>query len=250
MTYQTEFPDFPAEAMPAIPEGFVDRSWHNDACPCLIHEASGMIIWVGQPAPEEREWDGARIIVERCIDYHPEAGWQVGTGSITLMEHDDWPTVERSLPGFLKPVLAERYKELIGYDPFEDDPTIAVTEVAQTLIEWGAEAGKIAQAAIGEEVELSADDALWLASQHFEAEVGGGGAMFLSRYLPSGAYVWLTGGEGGFGMPRADSFCACAYPAGWDGEDPLCDFRNDDDSPLGFRDAVARALALAKGEAA
>lgn len=32
-TFTTEFPDYPAEDMPALPDGWVDTSWHNDACP-------------------------------------------------------------------------------------------------------------------------------------------------------------------------------------------------------------------------
>lgn len=35
--------------------------------------------------------------------------------------------------------LAEEYKALIGYDPFEDDPTISEDEVEQTLTEFKAE---------------------------------------------------------------------------------------------------------------
>jgi hypothetical protein len=33
VTFKTEFPDFPEADMPALPEGFSDTSWHNDACP-------------------------------------------------------------------------------------------------------------------------------------------------------------------------------------------------------------------------
>lgn len=37
MTFQTAFPDFPADDMPATPEGFADISWHNDCCPSFEH---------------------------------------------------------------------------------------------------------------------------------------------------------------------------------------------------------------------
>jgi len=37
--------------------------------------------------------------------------------------------------------LAAEYVELIGYDPFEDDPEITEEEVAQTLAEYKIEAG-------------------------------------------------------------------------------------------------------------
>jgi hypothetical protein len=41
-----------------------------------------------------------------------------------------------------KAELAAEYVEKIGYDPFEDDPSISVEEVARTLTEWDAEAAK------------------------------------------------------------------------------------------------------------
>jgi hypothetical protein len=33
MSYATEFPLFPAADIPAIPAGWQDHSWRNDACP-------------------------------------------------------------------------------------------------------------------------------------------------------------------------------------------------------------------------
>lgn len=38
-----------------------------------------------------------------------------------------------------KQQLAAEYVEKIGYDPFEDDPTLTAEEVAQTLREYDAE---------------------------------------------------------------------------------------------------------------
>jgi len=108
--------------------------------------------------------------------------------------------------------------------------------------------GTIARAAAQEQSPLTEADAAWLAEQGFDVELGGGGALFLSLYLPGGAYVWLTGADGGFGMASAEDFTACAYPAGWDGEDPDCDLRSGDADSLSFRDAVTRAVAVAKGE--
>lgn len=141
MTYQTEFPDYPVASMPAIPEGFTDRSWRNEACPCFIHEASGVMLLIGYPDPEQRDWDGARFLAMRCPTYHPEAGWQIDGEMIELFESDDWATVERSLPNFIKPALAAIYAERIGYDPFADDPSITIAEVAQALIEHANAAG-------------------------------------------------------------------------------------------------------------
>ena len=39
--------------------------------------------------------------------------------------------------------LAKEYVSKIGYDPFEDDPTITVAEVRQTLAEYGGQPAPI-----------------------------------------------------------------------------------------------------------
>lgn len=101
MTYQTEFADFPAHDMPSIPEGFTDRSWRNDACPCFIHEASGIVLWIGYPDPAMRDWDGPRFVAQQLTEHDAEHGWQMGGGEIALFETDDWATAERSLPEFM-----------------------------------------------------------------------------------------------------------------------------------------------------
>lgn len=99
MTYQTEFPDFPSDAMPAIPEGFSDRSWGNEGCPCFIHEATGVVLWINYPEAAE---DGeARYSVDRCGTRDPEAGWQFDEEMEHLFAWDDWETVLRSLPNFM-----------------------------------------------------------------------------------------------------------------------------------------------------
>jgi hypothetical protein len=56
--FRKQFPDFPAEDMPAIPAGFVDASWHNDTCPCLVSDAAGLQIWVDYLDPTKREYEG------------------------------------------------------------------------------------------------------------------------------------------------------------------------------------------------
>jgi hypothetical protein len=50
MAFKTEFPSFPADAFPtAIPAGFEDASWNNDACPCLRDFRRGLVIWINWP---------------------------------------------------------------------------------------------------------------------------------------------------------------------------------------------------------
>jgi len=59
--YLREFPTFPI-ITEAIPEGFVDASWHNNACPSFDHvyaDESILTIYLDWPKPEDREWDRA-----------------------------------------------------------------------------------------------------------------------------------------------------------------------------------------------
>lgn len=56
MSFQTEFPDFPAADMPAIPAGFEDTSWHNDSCPSLTSDEIGLTIWIDYLDPALREY--------------------------------------------------------------------------------------------------------------------------------------------------------------------------------------------------
>lgn len=81
----------------------------------------------------------------------------------------------------------------------------------------------------------------------FSEEIGGGGSNFLSRYFGKAGYVWITGKDGGQGMPQNDDWCICAYPSDWDGDAPLCDHRSDEESPLSFADALSAAFALVGG---
>src|SRR5262245_52019198 len=57
-TFQTEFPDFPAAEMPAIPFGFYDTSWHNDTSPSFTSDQLGLLIWVDYLDPAKREYEG------------------------------------------------------------------------------------------------------------------------------------------------------------------------------------------------
>jgi len=56
MTYRTEFPDFPEADMPAIPQGFEDRSWKNDACPYFVNPKLGLGLWIDYVDAETREF--------------------------------------------------------------------------------------------------------------------------------------------------------------------------------------------------
>lgn len=74
--WQHEFPDYPADSMPALPETWQDMSWANDAAPFfLISEGAG--VFVDFPDPAQREIsEGARFVVVRMVDgaHDPDNG--------------------------------------------------------------------------------------------------------------------------------------------------------------------------------
>jgi hypothetical protein len=49
-----EFPDFPVEDMPTLPEDWADDSWHNDACPSFVNEKLKAAIFIDYRDPEMR----------------------------------------------------------------------------------------------------------------------------------------------------------------------------------------------------
>ena len=81
MPFNDQFPTFPLDAFPAIPDGFEDTSWRNDACPCV--EGRGFIVWIDWPDIAERECGGLRFTVTRLADE-----WQA-----VAFESDDWAPV-------------------------------------------------------------------------------------------------------------------------------------------------------------
>ena len=88
MTCKTEFPDFPDSDMPAIPAGFEDSSWHNDACPSMRNATLQLLIWINYSDPEKQETLGwPRFLV---VDENDERGE-------ATLETDDWNEVLQHL---------------------------------------------------------------------------------------------------------------------------------------------------------
>jgi hypothetical protein len=52
---QAEFPHYDVGTLPALPTGFVDSSWHNDACPSFTNEERRIQVFVDYADPMERE---------------------------------------------------------------------------------------------------------------------------------------------------------------------------------------------------
>jgi hypothetical protein len=56
MTYRDAFPNYSPAEMPAIPAGFFDTSWHNDACPSFTSDPLGLTLWVDYAEPAARDY--------------------------------------------------------------------------------------------------------------------------------------------------------------------------------------------------
>lgn len=87
MTYQTEFPDFDPATMPAIPAGFDDVSWHNDACPSFQNEASGLIIFIDYADKSLSELPSVPRFSLSEIDPEEE-------GDTGIAASDDWSEIQ------------------------------------------------------------------------------------------------------------------------------------------------------------
>ena len=68
MTYQIEFPNFDASAMPEIPADFVDCSWHNDVCPSFYNEKLRMTLYVDYADKLLREFTDSERFTLTVID--------------------------------------------------------------------------------------------------------------------------------------------------------------------------------------
>lgn len=85
MTYTKEFPDFQTNAMPELPQGFFDQSWHNDTMPSFTNEKLGLKVWIDYAEPERREDpSGKRFALQQVSD---------DDESEDLLLSDSWPEV-------------------------------------------------------------------------------------------------------------------------------------------------------------
>lgn len=102
MTYRSEFPDFPADAMPAVPNSFYDRSWRNEPCPSFMHDETGLLLQVDYPEASQREFaDAPRFRAYRLEAAHPDAGWQIDGDLNAFIETDDWLEAQSALSAAL-----------------------------------------------------------------------------------------------------------------------------------------------------
>lgn len=81
--FRTEFPDYSPSTMPPLPAGFVDTSWHNDACPCWTNEKLHLVVFTDYANAEDRETPEMSRFTVHSINAD-------GDISTTLLETNDW----------------------------------------------------------------------------------------------------------------------------------------------------------------
>jgi len=111
MTFQTEFPDFPAADMPKMPAGFRDDSFRNDTCPSFGSDVLCVSIFVDYADVAMREFsEGSRFVV-KALD---EDG--CFTEDDALIASDDWKAVLE--------FLIERAQAMIAAETGSDQPKL------------------------------------------------------------------------------------------------------------------------------
>lgn len=121
MSYKTEFPDFDASTMPAIPSTWVDISWGNDACPSF-HTPEGLRVWIDYADSEMREFAGFRFIV--TVESETAESYD-------LIQTDDWSEVIRVTMEHAK----QNLMDVLALALMETRPDLA----QMSLDEWVAE---------------------------------------------------------------------------------------------------------------
>lgn len=96
MTYREQFPDFPPDTMPPIPDGWTDISWRNDACPSFLINPS-LAVYIDFADPERSEFpewresgDLMRFSLHPMDDGQHISGGSVEPGQPAPFQTDSW----------------------------------------------------------------------------------------------------------------------------------------------------------------
>jgi hypothetical protein len=99
-TFRTEFPDFDPRTMPALPRGWEDRSWRNDACPWFFNRGARLALGIEYLEPDRRTSPGApRFNLCRVgifSDGEPDLG---GEEQQLVLATDDWAAMLEAIAG-------------------------------------------------------------------------------------------------------------------------------------------------------
>lgn len=86
--FQSEFPDYDASRLPAIPAHWVDQSWRNDSCPSW--SVGPFMVYVDYADPAMREhFEGPRFSVLN----NPDAPNGDPDHNESVLDSDDWDEV-------------------------------------------------------------------------------------------------------------------------------------------------------------
>lgn len=129
-SYSTEFPDFDAATLPAIPAAWEDISWRNDSCPAFMvaELAKGSVAWRNlivyvdfADAAQREHPETARFSV---LDTGAHRALE---GTKELFSSDDWEAVLRFIrheSGYGVPALAQAFvaelRRDLGAETFEE----------------------------------------------------------------------------------------------------------------------------------
>lgn len=104
-TWRDEFPDFPLETLPGdLPAGFVDQSWHNDACPSFLHEPTGLALYCDHPEPGAREYgpDTPRFLLLQYVrDTRVGPDWYAPGEGRAICQAETWAGMRSVLVGLI-----------------------------------------------------------------------------------------------------------------------------------------------------
>lgn len=87
---QAEFPDYPVDALPALPDDFEDVSWHNDSCPSFFSKARGVVVHIDYPEREAREIPDSDRFTLFLADEH-------GSFLEDVLWSDDWEAIKAEI---------------------------------------------------------------------------------------------------------------------------------------------------------
>jgi hypothetical protein len=124
MKTHAEFSDYPLADLPAMPEGFLDSSWHNDTCPSYTNDALGLRIFIDYKDPALSESAlGKRFNVMR----------ELADGSSEyIFESDNWDNVLEFIDG-------ERHAMRVFYtSDGEESGVMTLADLIANFTEGGA----------------------------------------------------------------------------------------------------------------
>ncbi len=93
-----EHPNFDLATLPAIPEGWTDTSWRNDACPSF-DTPSGVRVYVDYADPKQRDNEG----LARFGAYYEAPDAQSSTDRVDVYEGEDWDALLAAVEAFTPP---------------------------------------------------------------------------------------------------------------------------------------------------